>query len=208
MSVKSVPETRAMPLSCRPAADKNAVKIFNLADIQKQREQVARAADAAFEAIKRLHASPSAYAALYEMKFKAIGTHPLEMHPLNMIEQLNQMFTILASLAGAEKLLALEAARPLVLNPGARAGHDITSGDGEFVAEVFAAVDPANNKKLEKDIERLRAAEAKRRYLFYYTPSSRDVSRITGGLTDVIVRRLTSEELAPAMLHVSPPVCL
>lgn len=55
--------------------------------------------------------------------------------------------------------------------PGAHsAGHDIAADDGSVVAEVFAAVDPNNNKKLGKDIARVRTSQAAHRYVIYRSP--------------------------------------
>ena len=42
---------------------------------------------------------------LKAMKFEAIGTDPLTGEPLNLIEQLNQTFTVLVTLRAVERLL-------------------------------------------------------------------------------------------------------
>ena len=59
----------------------------------------------------------------------------------------------------------------MTLNHGTRSGGDIETAEiGGLVAEVFAAVHPKNNRKLDKDIERVGAANAEYRYMFFMCP--------------------------------------
>jgi hypothetical protein len=95
---------------------------------------------------------------LYQTKFEEIGCDPLDSsRRLNLIEQLNQTFTYAASLKAAEYLLNHHTGfKSLTLNLGTRSGWDIeTSDSGGLVAEVFASVHPGNNRKLEKDIQKV-----------------------------------------------------
>ena len=171
------------------------MKIASKHDIEQERHKIAQAARSAIAALSQIITSDQPLDAMYSMKFLEIGSHPLDQHPLNLIEQLNQTFTILASLAGVEILLADNPSFVFNLNPGARAGLDIISTDKTIVAEVFAAVDPANNRKLEKDIARLEETKAEKKLLFYFTPSNRDVARITQLHTTIEFRRLLKEEI-------------
>jgi len=109
---------------------------------------------------------------LSQLKFEPVGCDPLSpARRLNVIEQLNQIFTYQASFQAAALLLEKYPEHaPLVLNLGTSSGTDIESEDGEVVAEVFAAVDPRNNRKLAKEIERLRLRAAPFRYVFYLSP--------------------------------------
>ena len=111
--------------------------------------------------------------ALHALKFEKCGYHPIEGHQLNLIEQLNQTFTVMASLAAARYLLEwFPQSGGLRLNLGAKAGRDIESIQGnEVEAEVFAAVHPNNNEKLKKDIKRLAGSVASNRFVFFYAPS-------------------------------------
>jgi len=111
------------------------------------------------------------------------------------IEQLNQTFTILASLSGVEILLKKHPTLSFMLNPGAKSGTDIYSCDESIVAEVFTAVDPMNNKKLEKDADRLEKTEADFRHLFYHTPSNRNVERITTLHPRITFHKLTKNQI-------------
>jgi hypothetical protein len=110
--------------------------------------------------------------ALAAVKFDQIGRDPLDPNrPLNLIEQVNQTFTYLASIAGARWLLRQHPeCAPLTLNLGTQPGFDIESSCGHFVAETFAATDPKSNDKLRKDLAKLRTAKARHRFLFYLSP--------------------------------------
>ena len=87
---------------------------------------------------------------LERIKFNQIGFDPLDSsRNLNLIEQVNQTFTYLASLMAAKVLFANhEGIESLKLNLGTSAGSDLESSDGEVVAEVFAATKPSSNNKL------------------------------------------------------------
>jgi hypothetical protein len=110
---------------------------------------------------------------LYQLKFNPIGCDPLRpSRSLNLIEQLNQTFTCLASFNGADFLFSRHPkVQRLTLNLGTNAGTDIeTSEDGGIAAEVFAAVTPQNNEKLIQDIRRVSGFKAKHRYVLFMSP--------------------------------------
>ena len=119
-----------------------------------------------------LDRGPSALAALSRLKFEPVGCDPFDPERcLNLVEQLNQTFTYQASLAAAEWLLERHPEHaPLRLSLGTESGTDIRSEDGHVAAEVFAAVDPANNRKLAKDVARVRESAARHRYVVYLSP--------------------------------------
>lgn len=108
------------------------------------------------------------------LKFDSVGFHPATGTPLNLIEQTNQTWSLVVAIAAARQLLTLH---PLVggfhLAPGAHASlpFDIVSNDGSVVAETFAAVTPANNGKLRKDLEKLLTRpDIPHRYVFFMAP--------------------------------------
>jgi len=110
---------------------------------------------------------------LGSLKFRKVGCDPLDSsRQLNLIEQLNQTFTYLASLLAVEYLLEKHPnAAPFALNLGTKAGYDIESNRDEgVVAEVFAAVNPNNNRKLKKDVEKVSYAKFKAKYVFFLCP--------------------------------------
>ncbi len=111
--------------------------------------------------------------ALWSMKFKPVGCDPLDSElPLNLIEQLNQSFTYIASAKATRLLLSRHPElAPFTLNLGTAAGSDIESkvGDG-LAAEVFAAVNTSNNRKLANDIVKVASTAARFKYVFFMCP--------------------------------------
>lgn len=73
---------------------------------------------------------------LEEMKFEKIGYDPLNTErELNLIEQINQSFTYLASFKAAEILFQRhEGISELLLNLGTMSGPDIESSDAGGIA--------------------------------------------------------------------------
>ncbi len=113
-------------------------------------------------------------AMLRAMKFETVGFHPINHHPINIVEQINQTWTFTAALAAARQLLALHPdVGSFRLAPGAHAALplDIMSEqEGLVGAEVFAAVWPHRNGKLEKDLDKLKDRPEKHRYVFFMSP--------------------------------------
>jgi hypothetical protein len=110
---------------------------------------------------------------LFQLKFQSTGCDPLKAdRRLNLIEQLNQSFTYLASLNAASFLFGWHpGVKRLTLNLGTSPGSDIeTLEDGGIAAEVFASIDPRNNRKLPNDIEKVSRANAKHRYVVFMSP--------------------------------------
>ncbi len=111
---------------------------------------------------------------LYQLKFSPGGRDPLDTsRTLNLVEQLNQTFTYLASLKGARFLFDWHKKEItcLTLNLGTAGGSDIETKEcGGIAAEVFAAVDPWNNQKLKKDVKKVLEVTAQHRYVFFMSP--------------------------------------
>ncbi|MGM8899731.1 hypothetical protein [Psychrobacter sp. 1Y4] len=108
-----------------------------------------------------------------KMKFSDIGFDPLDSNrPLNIIEQINQSFTYLASFYALEVLFTeYPELAPFQLNLGTAPGSDIESECGGLAAEVFAAVAPTSNQKLKKDINKVLATDAKLKFVFFICPN-------------------------------------
>jgi hypothetical protein len=109
---------------------------------------------------------------LKKLRFELVGHDPLTGQPLNIVEQLNQTFTILVSLRAVEKLIEFHPdADGFQLALGPLSGRDIESiRPGLVAAEVFSATRPSSNNKLNKEIERLGNQKAVYRYVFFYSP--------------------------------------
>lgn len=108
-----------------------------------------------------------------KMKFGGIGFDPLDSNrKLNIIEQINQSFTYLASFYALEVLFTeYPKLAPFKLNLGTAPGSDIESECGELAAEVFAAVAPTSNQKLKKDINKVLETESKLKFVFFMCPN-------------------------------------
>lgn len=142
-------------------------------DIDGYRESLIASAEQTQIQIAELASSEKPMAFLYQLKFQAVGCDPLDLsRQLNLIEQLNQTFTYLASFNGAAFLFGRHPkVQSFSLNLGTSSGFDIqTTEDGGIAAEVFAAVTPQNNRKLVKDIEKVSSADTKYRYVLFMSP--------------------------------------
>jgi len=111
---------------------------------------------------------------LRALKFDQVGVHPLHGHALNAIEQVNQIWTYLAALSAVRVLFELHpGVNSFSIAPGAHAAQplDVMSEvEGLVGAETFAAVDPRNNRKLDKDLIKLAGRTERHRYVFFASP--------------------------------------
>ena len=117
--------------------------------------------------------SGNAMSLLRAMRFQTVGHDPLTGEPLNVVEQLNQTFTILVSLRAVERLFELHPeAGGYRLALGTSSGRDVESiQPGLVAAEVFSATRPESNQKLKKDVGRLASDSARYRYVFFSSPN-------------------------------------
>ena len=119
---------------------------------------------------------------LRRIKFDSIGVHPIEGHALNLIEQANQTWTYVAALLAARELLTLHPeAGGYILEPAAHAAIELdimSEAQGLVGAETFAAVDPRNNNKLDKDVGKMAARREQHRYVFFISPRFPGVRRL------------------------------
>lgn len=136
----------------------------------------------------------------HALKFEQIAFDPINPNrPLNLIEHINQLFTVLVSFAAAHHLTSTYTGiGPITLNIGARAGYDIEAQKGAIRGECFAAVDPNNNRKLQKDIQRLREATADIKFLYYYSPKGSSITLPPG--EGVTIVALTHDQLYPTKI--------
>ena len=142
-------------------------------DIEGYREALRTSAENSQLRIAELAGSSAPLEFLYRLKFEGVGCDPVDpARGLNFIEQLNQTFTYLASLNGAEFLfLRHPKVKTLTLNLGTKSGWDIeTTDDGGVIAEVSATVTPRNNSKLTKDMKKVASSISKHRYVLFMSP--------------------------------------
>jgi hypothetical protein len=146
--------------------------LSSVQDVELIESAVKRSADAALKNLVQLHGSAGLHA-LWSLKVHKSGCDPLNADsPLNLIEQLNQTFTYLASARAVKILFELHPElAPFTVNLGTSSGSDIESGTGVgLAAEVFAAVNTANNRKLAKDLAKVARSEAQFKYVFFMCP--------------------------------------
>ncbi len=154
--------------------------IESLAEIDDQVAGIRRATGKTITWLMTQGADPLAL--LRRMKFETVGRHPVDGHELNFIEQVNQTWTYLAALAATRELLLLHPdAGGFHLAPGAHAAQplDVMSvAPGLVGAETFAAVHPANNRKLAMDLAKLAGSAEKFRYVFFISPAYLGTQRL------------------------------
>ncbi len=96
------------------------------------------------------------------------------VRPLNLMEQINQTWMYVVTLEAARLLLTWHPeAGGFHLAPGAGTALqlDIMSETAGVVgAETFAAVDPENNDKLNKDLAKMAKRDETYRYVFFMSP--------------------------------------
>ena len=111
---------------------------------------------------------------LHTLKFDRPGYHPVTGRQENLIEQVNQTFTVLATLAAARCLFkCIPGIDCLCLHLAEESGRDIHGiPEGVVEAEVYSAVRPRNNYEatLKADLTSLSKSQTAHRYVFFYSP--------------------------------------
>ena len=145
--------------------------IRTIADAEQMHAQILDGAARTVAWLRGVEGEPMAV--LKKLRFDTVGHDPLTGSPLNVVEQLNQTFTILVSLRAVEKLIELHPeAGGFRLALGTSSGRDIESvTPGLVAAEVFSATHPNSNQKLRKEIARLADDPAEYRYVFFASPT-------------------------------------
>jgi hypothetical protein len=150
--------------------------IRHLDEIEPLRREISAAAERTAKALTELlSAALNGIEILRRMKFIEMAWDPIAPERrLNIVEQINQTWTILVTLKALPFLFDQHHdAGGFRLNLGTAAGTDIESLEPNLVAaETFAAVRPSSNRKLTKDMEKLvrTCPMAKSRYVFFGAP--------------------------------------
>jgi len=158
------------------------------ADLDGCRRLLMASAQHTQSVIEKLASTEDPITFLAKLKFEKTGCDPLDVRKsLNLIEQLNQTFTYMASFNGAEFLFSRhEDMRSLRLNLGTSRGFDIESDQaGGIAAEVFSAVTPKNNQKLIKDVKKVTGSQAKHRYVLFTSPEYTQAGPYSDGSVSV-----------------------
>jgi len=144
--------------------------ITSAAEAEALHEKVLRGAERTATWLREYAGSPLEL--LTALRFEMVGHDPLTGEALNVVEQLNQTFTILVSLRAVERLIEMHPeAKGFRLALATSSGRDIESVVPDLVAgEVFSATHPGSNQKIKKDIARLAIDPARYRYVFFAAP--------------------------------------
>ena len=147
--------------------------VSNIEELEQFEQKLYESMDKALLQISSEINSNSSQTLFSKMKFGGIGFDPLNSdRKLNVIEQINQSFTYLASFYALEVLfIEYPELAPFRLNLGTAPGSEIESECGELAAEVFAAVAPTSNQKLKKDINKVLQSDAKLKFVFFMCPN-------------------------------------
>ena len=148
-------------------------EVTDVAHLNAWQEHLASAATNAFNWCSTFQGTPLEW--FQAAKFTTVGFDPYEpLRPLNLVEQINQTWSLIAGLEATRLLLTLHPeASGFKVAVGAQAAqpYDIMSIAPDIVAaEVFSATSPSSNQKLTKDILKLSGALAKNRYSFFISP--------------------------------------
>lgn len=144
--------------------------ITNITQIDEVRKSIINSINIVILRIIELGTSVEPISLFHTLKFEKFGQDPLSSSNLNFIEQLNQSYTYLVSLAGVEFLIKNNPNEIFTLNLGTTSGFDIVSQNSNIIAETFAATTIKSNDKLKKDIQRLqKEPDNIEKYIFYYT---------------------------------------
>ena len=171
--------------------------ISSIDDAISLRNEIIKSADIAKSNILAVASNTSAVDLMYNLKFTELGFEPLANKPINLIEQLNQMFTYLVSVEGVIYLIKAYPQMSFTLNLGTTSGYDIESTDKSIIAETFSSTSPKSNDKLKKDVIRLAANNsALKKYAFYYSANdfAAYVENLKRSYPDVNILKVSFDE--------------
>jgi hypothetical protein len=148
------------------------ITLHKSSEVEKYISIIKKASRKAKDNIDQISTDTNNINFIKKIKYEKIGFDPLNPdRNLNLIEQVNQTFTYLASLKAAKFLFnEFKSLEGLRLNLGTSSGSDIESFDGTIKAEVFAATRPSSNQKLKKDIAKVKSTSANNKYVFFACP--------------------------------------
>ena len=144
--------------------------IESVGQVLELKTQMYKSAEDTVVQLKSLMETITPLELLSHFKFRKIGFDPIDGTELNIIEQVNQLFSDLVAMEALADLLQKYPEKSFRTHLGAEAGFDIESLDGEVVAECFAVTTASSNGKLKKDSEKLiEKAIDKKRYIYFYS---------------------------------------
>lgn len=145
------------------------------AQVIELKAKIHQSAEKTYEQLNVMLKTHGALDILFKMKFDKIGYDPIDFTELNLIEQINQLFSDLVAMSALEDLFVRYPDKHFCTHLGAEAGFDIESLDGEVAAECFAVTTATSNGKLKKDSDKLmEIAKQKKKYIYFYSRNDSD----------------------------------
>lgn len=170
------------------------MRISSNEQIYELRKKIFESADIAVMNLRETMEQVSPMELLFLMKFDKTGVDPVDGTKINLIEQLNQLFSDLVALEAVNDLLKRYPGKEFEMHLGTEAGFDIESTDGTVVCECFAVTTAGSNGKLKKDAEKLLfKALTKKKYIYFYSQNDKDetVDRLYGRFPEITFRRIS-----------------
>ena len=143
--------------------------ITSLEQVIDLQQTILNNAEKVKEILEKSVANMSAVQLFAAIKFDKIGADPITGQKLNIIEQINQMYSDLVILDAVQNLMVAYPEKTFELHVGSSAGYDVASTDGQVVAECFAVTGISSNDKLNKDCRKLLKSKAEHKFLFFYS---------------------------------------
>ena len=141
-------------------------------DIEILRNKIMASVEMTSQKVRSYQETMDPIKLMFEMRFHKLGFDPITHTALNFVEQLNQMFSDLVVLEGAQYLVHNYPGKVFRLHLGTESGFDIESDDGQIVAECFAVTTVRSNDKLAKDSKKLmKYNNCAKKYIFMYSQS-------------------------------------
>lgn len=143
-------------------------KIKNKEDLNKLRKDIMDNLDRGVCMIQKLIDTTDSLSFFKKIKFENAIIDVLTGEPENLAEVIDQCQTYLVTLMGVEYLLDKHPNNEFIVNLGNVPGYDISSVDGNIIAECFATTNYRNNNKLDKDLKNLtKNMTAMHKYIFF-----------------------------------------
>ena len=144
--------------------------ISSVKQLEYYKGLIKETSDKTIDNIRDILSTKGSIESLFELKFHQVGYEPVQGYKLNLIEQLNQMFSHIVVFKAVEYLLSIYADQTFTLNIGTTGGYDIVSLDEKIICECFATTSPISNDKIKKDAEKLeKNTTAEKKYIVFYS---------------------------------------
>ena len=161
------------------------------------RREIINNAEASFLRLQKCLATMEPVRLFASVKFEKLGRSPCGGKELNLIEQINQMYSDMVVLAATEDLMNRYPGISFDVQLGVGSGYDVRSTDGRIVAECFAVTTISSNDKLNKDCKKLMKSDASVKCVYFYShqDTQKKIQNRVKQYPEIQIRRISFEEL-------------